>query len=125
MSLRPKTIVGILLTVFGLLLALAEFGIYWHAHFTGRGHYDVNPWIMFTAPIIAFVGGVLIDFAKAKETVNVIVTSGVTIMGAIPLPWGKRWTDKVAARASGAHPVPKPTATTGPDPVVTEEHDGP
>ena len=119
--MTTRTVWGSIGAFAGFATVFVEIGFYWQAHVKG-GHYEMSPVIIAIGAIIVFIGGALLDFKRAKDITGVVVSSGVTILGAIPLPWGKRWTDRVASKAApGIVVLPTPV----PDPVVTEEHDGP
>lgn len=109
--MTTRKAVGIGLALLGLLTSFAEFALSWHARVRLHEHYDINPWVMMGGTVLACVGGLLVDFKRGSDIVHVVVSSGVTILGA--LPFGKRWTDRVADQVQ--HAVPEP--------VVTEEHD--
>lgn len=97
MSKASRNHYGVAIASGGLLACAVEIARYWWLGTT------INPWVMGTAAVLAFVGGAIIDTVKALQIGNAVVTGAVTVIGA--LPFGRRQTDKIA-NAGGTVVIP-------------------
>ena len=88
MSKRSRNWTGALVALGGVGLLVLELHRY-YAH-----EKPLNPWILGIVTVVVFVGGAIVDTAKAKEIGNAVVTGAVTVIQA--LPFGRRATDKLA-----------------------------
>ena len=122
MSKRVRNGFGFLLFLLGLAVGGVELGRYWQMD-------HAIHWVpMVVAAILCFVGGAIIDTAKAMQIGNAVVSGAVTVISA--LPFGRRQTDKLADAGqtivippTGEHPVamPKPPVVDEPaEPVAAK-----
>lgn len=111
MRIRGNTILGIAIALIGLGSSFAEFLLHWRAELQRPPvHYDIDPWVAFGGAIFAFVGGAIANLPRAERIANVVVSSSVTILGALPFV-GRRWTDRVAEKTQAAADANKPDAS--------------
>lgn len=106
MSKRARTRAGVTLAILGVVLACVEFGFYFRAQYHHE-HYDINPYLMLAATVIAFVGGFIIDPQKAEQAGTFIVDTGLRVVAVIPT--GRRAGDKKVVQLD---PVAPPTDAT-------------
>ncbi len=106
---------GILLAALGLVVCGVELTLYWV-----RSH-PIHPAPMIVAAVLFFVGGAIIDTVKALQISNAVVTGAGTVINALPLPFGRRATDKIANAGgtvvippTGEHAAPTPAPTPTP-----------
>lgn len=87
--MRARTLGGAAVALLGLAPIVADFVYYFLARAPGRHvdpcqHYDLNPWVLLGGAVLAFVGGAIMDTAKAEAVGGFVVTSTVRILDALP-----------------------------------------
>jgi hypothetical protein len=126
MSKRSRNWTGAIVALGGVGLLVLELHRY-YAH-----EMPLNPWILGIVTVIVFVGGSIVDTAKATQIGTAVVTGAVTIIKALPIPFGRRATDQIAAAGgtvvippTGEHGVPTsvrpPKPASPPLPVPPKE----